>query len=319
MSADSRIADAVIIGAGPAGAALAAVLARHGFEVLVLERNRLDDPSANRRVLRGEWIAPWGVEQLLALGLYSTLSTKGQIIASHVRCEDGGNETLDLAGLIANVPGPLGIEYDRLCAALREQASRAGAQVIDGFRLTKVSLGPPSTVTFSKGGCESTVAARVIVGADGRASATRKKLSIPVRTAHLHHYVCGVLLDDLPAWQEDREVHVIGDTASFLVSGVGRGRFRVYLYFDPETFRAAGLQRLDDLCHRTLVSAEEAGVNSLADCRWVGPCLSMPNAASWVEVPCRHPLPCLLRLPVPALLLRQDRRPGSSRSCAPAR
>jgi len=46
--------DVVVVGAGIAGASIAAVLARGGIEVLLLERQR----ECRDRV-RGEYMAPW--------------------------------------------------------------------------------------------------------------------------------------------------------------------------------------------------------------------------------------------------------------------
>jgi len=56
--------DVVVVGAGIAGASIAAVLARGGIEVLLLERQR-----EYRDRVRGEYMAPWGVVEARALGL----------------------------------------------------------------------------------------------------------------------------------------------------------------------------------------------------------------------------------------------------------
>ena len=60
--------DVVVVGAGIAGASIAAVLARAGLEVLLLERQR-----AYRDRVRGEYMAPWGVLEARALGLETVL------------------------------------------------------------------------------------------------------------------------------------------------------------------------------------------------------------------------------------------------------
>ena len=64
--------DVAIVGAGIAGAALAAVLARDGYEVLVLERQ-----TTYRDKVRGEALACWGVAEVLALDLEKPLLDAG--------------------------------------------------------------------------------------------------------------------------------------------------------------------------------------------------------------------------------------------------
>src|SRR5216683_2819127 len=56
--------DVVVVGGGLSGSAAASVLARAGSEVLVLERE-----TAFRDRVRGEWLAPWGILEVEALGL----------------------------------------------------------------------------------------------------------------------------------------------------------------------------------------------------------------------------------------------------------
>ena len=68
---DSRY-DLVIVGGGIAGGALATVLARAGRSVLVLEKSDI-----YRDLVRGEWIAPWGVAEASRLGLLETLMHAG--------------------------------------------------------------------------------------------------------------------------------------------------------------------------------------------------------------------------------------------------
>ncbi|WBL37472.1 FAD-dependent oxidoreductase [Tepidiforma flava] len=65
--------DVIIVGGGIAGSGLATVLARAGRSVLVLERT-----EQFRDVVRGEWIAPWGVVEARRTGLYDVLAGVSQ-------------------------------------------------------------------------------------------------------------------------------------------------------------------------------------------------------------------------------------------------
>ena len=60
--------DIITVGGGLGGAALAKAMAESGYRVLVLER----EAQFKDRV-RGEWLAPWGVAEAVALGVYDTL------------------------------------------------------------------------------------------------------------------------------------------------------------------------------------------------------------------------------------------------------
>ena len=59
----------VIVGAGPAGASLAYLLARRGIEVTLVERRR-----DFAREFRGEVLTPSGVEAFTQMGLGSALN-----------------------------------------------------------------------------------------------------------------------------------------------------------------------------------------------------------------------------------------------------
>src|SRR5947209_8568379 len=64
----SGSADVVVVGGGIAGSSLATVLARDRYQVVVLERQ-----TTYRDKVRGEWMACWGVAELLRLGLEKAL------------------------------------------------------------------------------------------------------------------------------------------------------------------------------------------------------------------------------------------------------
>ncbi|MGJ3626820.1 SDR family NAD(P)-dependent oxidoreductase [Sphingomonas sp. MMS24-JH45] len=64
--------DLIVVGGGIGGSALAAVMARAGKSVLLLEKS-----TAYEDRVRGEWIAPWGVAETRRLGLYDTLVAAG--------------------------------------------------------------------------------------------------------------------------------------------------------------------------------------------------------------------------------------------------
>src|SRR5262245_37202626 len=64
----SNTYDIITVGGGLGGAALAKAMAEHGARVLVLEREKQFKDR-----IRGEAMAPWGVADTQALGLYELL------------------------------------------------------------------------------------------------------------------------------------------------------------------------------------------------------------------------------------------------------
>ena len=76
--------DVVIVGGGIGGGALAKNLAEAGVEVLVLERT-----LQYADVVRGEWIAPWGIPETKALGVYPIyLANGGHHVTRHVSYDE---------------------------------------------------------------------------------------------------------------------------------------------------------------------------------------------------------------------------------------
>ena len=77
--------DLIIVGGGIGGAALAQVMAAAGRSVLLLEQSQTYEDR-----VRGEWIAPWGVDEVKRVGLYDLLvGAGGHHITRHVTFDGG--------------------------------------------------------------------------------------------------------------------------------------------------------------------------------------------------------------------------------------
>src|SRR6266849_8727561 len=72
MSANSDSPEVVIVGGGIGGSALACVLASEGIATTIVEKS-----TVHTDIVRGEWIAPWGVAETERLGLYELLLNAG--------------------------------------------------------------------------------------------------------------------------------------------------------------------------------------------------------------------------------------------------
>lgn len=170
--------DLIVVGAGPAGASLAALAAGRGARVLLLERARFP-----RDKVCGEFIAADGLAVLERLGLLGQLAMAGARPMDHCQltAKHGGGLALRLS-LIPGVPhAALGVTRALLDHALLELAAQNGAEVhelcevsgplVDGGRVTGVR----ARRTGSRGN-EQQHRAALVVAADGRRSILGRSL-----------------------------------------------------------------------------------------------------------------------------------------------
>ena len=155
-----------------AGGALATRMARDGFSVLMLERTLVDVDR-----IRGEFIAPWGVQEATQLGILDDLlaaggnyTTKTFRYGTGVPIETARATPTDLSAMVAGVRGAMMLGYPRLCDTLDLAAQDAGATLLRGVGAVSVEPGLPPTIRFEHEGVRRTLRPRLVVGADGRAA-----------------------------------------------------------------------------------------------------------------------------------------------------
>lgn len=168
-----------IVGAGPAGAALAYLFARRGIEVALVERQ-----SDFSREFRGEGLMPGGVDALRQMGLGAELDALPQ--SRMVRLEvflNGRREVaLDLSALPPDTPLPRFVSQPALLEMLVAQAAKfSGFELFRGVTVRDVLKvdGRIAGVRVD-GGVEGTreIRADYVIGCDGRASAVRKRAEL---------------------------------------------------------------------------------------------------------------------------------------------
>ena len=176
----------VIVGAGPAGATLAWLLARRGIHVTLLERR-----SDFAREFRGEVLMPSGVEALEQMGLRAVLEDT----PSHVQQEAGiylnGREIFreTLRPEMFSGRPPIAISQPAFLEGVVRTAERSSRFTFErgvAVRSLTWEAGRVTGVTirdrYRGDSTERTIAADLVVGADGRNSMVRKELGLSARS-----------------------------------------------------------------------------------------------------------------------------------------
>ncbi|MCO1659953.1 FAD-dependent monooxygenase [Pseudonocardia humida] len=175
----------VIVGAGPAGATLALLLARRGAEVRLVDRE-----TALGDVFRGEGLMPLGIEALQQMGLGRLLAeVPGRVVRSW-RISIDGEEVFAVPEPVAElgdrafrIASPVAL-LERVVEQVR---AHPGAQVHLGARFADVVRDETGRVVgvraVTAAGEEVVWSADLVVGCDGRGSSVRTRSGLDLTRA----------------------------------------------------------------------------------------------------------------------------------------
>ena len=274
--------DVVVVGGGIGGASLACALAQEGLGVAVLEAT---DEYQDR--VRGESMQLWGVKEARELGVESVLLKAGAHIAPlWKQYMEGSDEVGDIpmGMLMEGFDGTLNLRHPVACQALVDAAAAAGATVVRGVREAKITGGSSPSVSYLADGRTNEVVTSLIVGADGRASTTRKQAGITLERQDPINYIAGLLVDGLDGVPDHDVLAGEGDVF-FLVFHQGVGRARVYLcpgLSGQHRFSGPnGTQKFLGACALSCYPWSD----NVASATPVGPCATYPGDDTWTATP----------------------------------
>jgi flavin-dependent dehydrogenase len=191
--------DAIVVGAGPAGAATAILLAERGHDVVVLDRARVP-----RSKICGEYVSPEAVRILDRLGVLKAIDAAGAapLLGMHITGPDGTRLTGRYRTIGTRRPyreHALAVTRETLDGALAERLRALPVDFREGTRVTDVLRERDRVVgveTLDAQGRSQRIHAALVVAADGRSSVVAQRLGCrrphPLRRVALVTYLAGV-------------------------------------------------------------------------------------------------------------------------------
>ena len=273
--------DVIIVGGGLAGCTLAKSLAELGHRALVLERE-----TRFRDRVRGEQLHSWGVAEARALGIYQRLAETCGHQTRWWTTYDGA--TLRRKRDLTQTPhgvGSFNFYHPDMQEIVLGMAAEGGAEVRRGVTVDLVEPGTRPSVTFNENGQRRRLDARLVVGADGRASQVRRWAGFTVMRDPDHLTIAGALVEGAGLPPDDG-VHVAGSPAGrVLIAPLGRQRARVYfISHSASDARPLSGRRSEsaflDACRGTGAPAEWFDGANI-----VGPLAQFDGADHWVDHP----------------------------------
>ena len=267
--------DVAIVGGGIAGSTLGGVLARGGLGVLVIERE-----ARFRDRIRGEGTWPWGVAEARQAGLAELLDAAGTVpMRALKRYEHGELISTEWERPADETPG-MGFVHPRFQEAAFAWAREQGATTIRPAKAVKFSRNGRPSLTVAIDGSESEFTARLIVGADGKLSMTRRWAGGETIADPENHRMGGVLISGAVFDRESDNVSwVPGEAVNWFAAG--REMTRLYLVMTAQRLRETEVDR----SFTTLVNFATGHMpkGALQDVEQQGPIGFFPNNDIWAS------------------------------------
>ena len=233
--------DICIVGAGIAGASLAAVLGKKGFNIALIERN-WDEPDE----IIGELLQPGGVKELKEMGLEQALQgiDAQSIIGYAMQLEE---KWINLAYTDEDNPSQItgyGFRYGRFVQSLRKACQEQGnidcihgnvTKLIDeGTRISGVRI-------LDHNGSTKDISAKLNIICQGSLSPLSKSLN--KSNIEIKGFMIGLILKDCELPFEHHGHIMLADPAPILAYPVAKNKIRVLIDFPNDRQAPKGASR----------------------------------------------------------------------------
>ena len=222
--------DAVVVGAGPAGAGTAILLAGEGLSVVLLDRARFP-----RDKICGEYLSPEGSRILDRLGVLARVEARGArpLRGMRILGPDGTQIVGDYPSDDARPndrPRALAVRRRVLDAALVERAREVGVSVREGMRVIDLLREGPRVTgvvgepveTGRRAGALERFSAPLVIAADGRTSVVAERLGLRHPHPWLHRLALVADVKGASGDPERGEI-VLAPPAYSILNPVGAG------------------------------------------------------------------------------------------------
>jgi len=272
--------DIVSVGGGIGASAIARAMAERGAKVLILEQE-----LRFRDRVRGEFICPWGVAEAKDLGIFDLLCRSCATELPWFETNFGPRNLVETTP--QQLPG-LSFSHPEMQETLLAAAEAAGVEVRRGVVVQGIESGKQPVVLTRANNHSERIPTRLVVGADGRNSATRKWTCFAAQRNTQPFRFAGVLLTDV-AGREDSCVSIfnsdLGTVA--IVIPQSKGRNRAYFGY-PVTapYRMQGNECLN-LFFSECAKVAPVFAELHASSKLAGPLASFEGGDVWVNHPYR--------------------------------
>jgi 2-polyprenyl-6-methoxyphenol hydroxylase-like FAD-dependent oxidoreductase len=272
----TQVFDVAIVGGGIAGSSLGGVLARAGLGVVVVEKE-----ARFRDRIRGEASWPWGVAEARRAGLVDLLDAAGTVeLRAFKRYENGQPvATVWERPASGDIPG-IGFLHPRFQEAAFAWAEAQGATTIRPAKATRFSGNGRPSLTVAVDGGETEFTARLIVGADGKLSMTRRWTGGKSVADPENHRMGGVLVSGAVY---EREWNSFSWVSCEAVNWFAAGpeMTRLYLVMPAQRLRETGVDR--SFAALVAFAAGHAPEGALENVEQQGPIGFFPNNDTWAS------------------------------------